>query len=123
MPPLRDKGYGDLSMVNPHSGSHRTPRQRFADLEEGLRWNFEDRAEPVIVALREAIAAMEAQQLERLREADQAAKLDRQRAIRSVEQRFCMRDAWATFLSEWLDYNHGKGESDRAWDEFVSRTT
>jgi hypothetical protein len=26
--------------------------------------------------------------------------------------------AWTTFLAEWVDYNHGRGESDRAWEEF-----
>lgn len=27
---------------------------------------------------------------------------------------------WLEFLVNWLDYNHGKGESDRAWDEFTA---
>jgi hypothetical protein len=26
--------------------------------------------------------------------------------------------AWADFLTTWVDYNHGKGESTRAWEEF-----
>lgn len=26
---------------------------------------------------------------------------------------------WATFLADWVDYNHGKGEADRAWEEFL----
>ncbi len=162
-----NESYEALSMGNPHREPHRTPQQRFADIEEGLRWNFGHSAEPAIVALHEAIAAMEAQSLERLRETERAAKLDRQRERNATEQleqtardwvasearaeawhlavetictavgahnglsaeeacvavrdRFRMRDAWATFLSTWLDYHHGSGESDRAWEEFVTQ--
>lgn len=32
------------------------------------------------------------------------------------------RDAWAAFLAEWLDYHHGSGESDRAWEEFCAES-
>lgn len=28
---------------------------------------------------------------------------------------------WPKFLAKWLDYNHGKGESDRAWEEFIAQ--
>lgn len=27
-------------------------------------------------------------------------------------------EAWAKFLCDWVDVNHGSGESDRAWKEF-----
>lgn len=30
---------------------------------------------------------------------------------------------WAEFLTRWVDYNHGKGESDRAWEEFQKGQT
>lgn len=33
------------------------------------------------------------------------------------------RKDWPTFLADWVDYNHGKGESDRAWDEFQKQAT
>lgn len=162
-----NENYKALSMGNPHREPHRTPQQRFADIEEGLRWNFGHSAEPAIVALHEAIAAMEAQSCERLRETERAAKLDRQCAMSAlghreiatsswrasearaeawhlavetictivgahnglsaeeacvaVRDRFRMRDAWATFLSNWLDFHHGSGESDRAWEEFIAQ--
>lgn len=98
-------------MENTHRELQRTPRQRFADIEECLRWNFGQDAEPAILALHDAITAMDAQQSERLRAMEQAAKLERQRAIKS--------EAWAVFLANWLDYYHGSGESDRAHEEFV----
>jgi hypothetical protein len=34
--------------------------------------------------------------------------------IRDLQQQ----KKWVEFLVYWVDYNHGKGESDRAWEEF-----
>lgn len=35
-----------------------------------------------------------------------------------AERRAQESDAWSKFLCDWVDFNHGKGESDRAWEEF-----
>lgn len=35
-----------------------------------------------------------------------------------AERRAQESESWAEFLARWVDFNHGSGESDRAWDEF-----
>jgi hypothetical protein len=37
--------------------------------------------------------------------------------IRELQRRV----AWAEFLEKWVDYHHGSGESDRAFEEFRSQ--
>lgn len=96
-----------------------SPLRDFVTEYKGRRENEFD-ALPLdqqVVRLKETVAY-----LARRCEAAESSCVIANTTARNLHGVIAERDAWATFFCKWVDYHHGSGESDRAWEAFLVET-